>query len=479
MLPFPGNGDAFCSCRWSPESGHNLLNTKEVHPLRLQKNKRFMVRIPLWNMSNGPQRALALTAVVAAGAAVCVGGDGCALSDTQGQLLSRALPNPILAAYANWGQCDDKLVQAANDGVNVLIWFSINLARSADGTRPLITGPATGSEFFDCVASKAKVMRENGREVLHLVSIGGWNSPHPATQFTSAEWYAEWQRWNTEETARPEYGWHGFAGFDWDIEGNDDGAHHGNMFTLEALDLMGALSVLAKEEGYTVAMAPAQSYLDSGTSEFSRRVSFPPREPWHQDFPYSGRNAYAYLLARYGVTTFDFVSIQLCASTAVLGRIRSVYVTINFQCSYSHFADEGWSSANYAISEMRMSPSTALEEVVETTLAGYTVDFTTDPLTAGLGKVEIRIAREQLVIGLANAWTGPPPDKFLLVYPEDCGKAYNNLDRRNASPRGFMFWNVADEGQVIPRSDPPRTLFLARELAAFLFKSESASLQRQ
>ena len=45
---------------------------------------------------------------------------------------------------------------------------------------------------------------------------------------------------------------------------------------------------------------------------FSRRVSFPPREPWHQDFMYSGRNAYAYLIARYGSSTYDFVSMQLC-----------------------------------------------------------------------------------------------------------------------------------------------------------------------
>eukprot|EP01049_Picozoa_sp_SAG25_P020456 SAG25_NODE_7038_length_510_cov_1.119221_1_plen_79_part_10 len=39
------------------------------------------------------------------------------------------LPERIIAGYANWGQCDEKLVQAAQDGMNVLIWFSINLAR--------------------------------------------------------------------------------------------------------------------------------------------------------------------------------------------------------------------------------------------------------------------------------------------------------------------------------------------------------------
>ena len=32
-----------------------------------------------------------------------------------------------------------------------------------------------------------------------------------------------------------------------------------------------------------------------------------------------------------------------------------------------------------------------------------------------------------------------------------------------------MFWNVADEGNVVERTDPPRTLWLARGLATFLF----------
>lgn len=108
-------------------------------------------------------------------------------------------------------------------------------------------------------------MRATGLDVVHLVSIGGWNSPHPDTRFTSEQWWAEWRRWNKEEVARPAVEWDGFAGFDWDIEGNDDGAHHGNVFTLEALDLMGAMSALAKHDGFIVAMAPAQSYLDPGT----------------------------------------------------------------------------------------------------------------------------------------------------------------------------------------------------------------------
>jgi hypothetical protein len=116
-----------------------------------------------------------------------------------------------------------------------------------------------------------------------------------------------------------------------------------------------------------------------------------------------------------------------------------------------------------------VSPSTMLENFVDKTLAGWTVDFSSHPLTAELGKVAIEIEREQLVIGLANAWTGPPPDKFLLILPEDCALAYARLATRDSQPKGFMFWNVADEGNVVPRTDPPRTLYLAREIASFLF----------
>jgi len=94
-------------------------------------------------------------------------------------------------------------------------------------------------------------------------------------------------------------------------------------------------------------------------------------------------------------------------------------------------------------------------------------------------QVRIDISAEQLVIGLANGWTGPPPDKFLLVWPEDCGEAYRALRATDSAPRGFMFWNVADEGKVVERTDPPRTLWLARELATFLHPRKDAEVSAE
>eukprot|EP00040_Diaphanoeca_grandis_P022546 m.121464 g.121464 ORF g.121464 m.121464 type:complete len:400 (+) comp28858_c0_seq2:46-1245(+) len=352
------------------------------------------------------------------------------------------LSTPILAAYANWGQCDQKLVTAAQDGVNTLIWFSINLVKDTDTGAPTITGPATGAEFYDCVAKITLEMNDRGINITHLISIGGWNSPHPDTSFTADEWWQIWKDWNENEVARPEQQWGGFNGFDWDIEGNDDGAHHGNVFTQATLDLMGQLSVLAKHDGYLVAMAPAQSYLDSSTQQFSRRVDFPPHDSWQPQFFYHGRNLYAYLLAEYGVDTFDFISIQLY---------------------------EGYSTANYGISEINIEPSVYLENFVESVASGWTVDFTSDPGTKHLGRYLIKFDRSKLVIGLANGWTSPPPDKFLLIWPEDCGRAYVEMKRKSLEPRGFMFWNVADEGNIVEKTEPPRALWLARELRPYLF----------
>lgn len=108
------------------------------------------------------------------------------------------------------------MVEVARSGVNVLIWFSINLG--PDGL--VMTGPANGVEYFDCVADVARQIRDQGLDVVHLVSIGGWNSPHPNTNFTGQQWWDYWLQWN-QEASRPALGWPGFDGFDWDIEGHD------------------------------------------------------------------------------------------------------------------------------------------------------------------------------------------------------------------------------------------------------------------
>ena len=58
--------------------------------------------------------------------------------------------------------------------------------------------------------------------------------------------------------------------------------------------------------------------------------------------------------------------------------------------------------------------------------------------------------------------------------PEDCGEAYTALKQTLQHPRGFMFWNMEDEGKTVERTEPPRVLFLAKELASFLIDRDDA-----
>ena len=89
---------------------------------------------------------------------------------------------------------------------------------------------------------------------------------------------------------------------------------------------------------------------------------------------------------------------------------------------------------------------------------GWEVDFSldSDPKVNRLGRQRIQIKKEQLVIGLANGWTTPPPNsKFLLIWPEACVEAYAMLrnDVGNAEAArsflGYMFWNLEDEGNEV------------------------------
>ena len=307
------------------------------------------------------------------------------------------LPKKIIVGYANWNQCDDTLIRAVEQGVNVLIWFSINLAVDKNG-KPTITGGPN----MDCVASKVQKIRELELETIHLISIGGWNSPHPDTSNPTIDMYHAWNDWNRNTVARPDKGFYGFDGFDWDIEGNDDPASPYNEFTVECLDLMGEFSQLAKKDGYVVSMAPAESYIDPTRNGFDRSLKHE-YEEWVgiiPPFPYHGLNAYAYLLSKYALTTigdgnqiliptYDFVTIQLY---------------------------EGYSHAEYNTTILKQSAIEVIVRFVQLVNKGWEIQFENDP-ALHYSNHYLSIPSTQLVVGLANGWAGD--GKFLLVYPEE------------------------------------------------------------
>ena len=185
-------------------------------------------------------------------------------------------PGKLIVGYANWNQCDEKILDAVQAGVNVVIWFSINLVIDKTNGLPTIeNGPD-----YHCVAKMIQKIRQLDLPTTHLISIGGWNSPHPDTTHSAETVFQvnlphplttsiittyykypihtvtrfmhhllihitsvssiitppitydlclqAWHEWNTQTIADPSLGFNGFDGFDWDIEGNDDN----NIFSL-------------------------------------------------------------------------------------------------------------------------------------------------------------------------------------------------------------------------------------------------------
>ena len=187
------------------------------------------------------------------------------------------------------------------DGVNVLFWFAIDIVESTAGLPVIVSrGPTP-----ETMVAVTETLRREGLEVTHLISIGGWNEVHPFSGAGAAAAYSAFKDWNEHHMARPELGFYGFDGIDWDIEGNDDKASPFNEFTAECLNLMGEMSQLAKRDGYLVTMAPPESYLDPFTNAFSRslRGTLPEWRELVPDFTYHGLNCYAVLIAKYGKTT--------------------------------------------------------------------------------------------------------------------------------------------------------------------------------
>ena len=148
---------------------------------------------------------------------------------------------------------------------------------------------------------------------VHMVTVGGWGAPDPVITFPAQDMWAAWKSFNAEVEAAGLPG--GFDGIDWDMEGANDPAAPSNLLAIGMLDLVGEMSQLAKKEGYIVSIVPPESYLDCTTNKFDNSLlhSYAEWEPI-VDFKYHGRNAYAYLLAKYGTSTFDVVTVQLYES---------------------------------------------------------------------------------------------------------------------------------------------------------------------
>ena len=271
--------------------------------------------------------------------------------------------------------------------------------------------------------------------------MGGYGCPHINTDFTANEYFKEWLKFNKKISSTENY-FFGFDGIYWDIEGNNEIETIYNNFTYKELDIIDKFSQLLKKEGYIVSMTPRESYLDPSTNEFSLSLTNNNNSEWgniYDDISYQGRNIYSYLLAKYSVKTFDFISIQLF---------------------------EDYSLSLFKFEKLNKTFGEILDDLVGKLSNGYEVDFSMDE-NSGLGKKIIKINQNKIVIGLANAWAS---NLFLFLNEENIIEGYEYLKEHKKIIKGLMFWNIASEGDI-PLSDNAidKSLFYMSKIINSLF----------
>jgi hypothetical protein len=296
-------------------------------------------------------------------------------------------------------------MQAVEHGVNVVVWFAMGFEMH-NGRPAFRTGPNT-----TCVAEARRSIEQRGLITSHLISIGGWNTPHPDTSISGEGWFRAWDAWNA---ALPEP----YDGFDWDLEGNSDVNSPYNTFTADVLNLVLDMSVAAKKKGFIVTMIPPQSYLDHTTHAFNLSLQTTYAD-WHPEFAKRGQNCYAYLLAAAPEGTFDLVSVQLY---------------------------ESWSRADQALIQQNTPPASYLEQLVGNLSEGWSVNFDLLPGLRVQGNYTVHVEPTRLLLGLAFG-SDDGSGKSAFFSPESAKEAYS---QGVLKPRGYAFlehWERRDSCQ--------------------------------
>jgi len=64
------------------------------------------------------------------------------------------LPKKLKIGYASWGECDELIYEAVENGLNVVIWFSLDMSSNANYTKPEFK---RGPNFYEV----AKMIKDN------------------------------------------------------------------------------------------------------------------------------------------------------------------------------------------------------------------------------------------------------------------------------------------------------------------------------
>jgi len=76
------------------------------------------------------------------------------------------LPKKLKIGYASWGECDELIYEAVENGLNVVIWFSLDMSSNANYTKPEFK---RGPNFYE-VAKMIKRFKDNNYAVVNFKS---------------------------------------------------------------------------------------------------------------------------------------------------------------------------------------------------------------------------------------------------------------------------------------------------------------------
>jgi len=335
----------------------------------------------------------------------------------------RLLPaGAVIAGYTNQANAST-ILKSVDEGANVLIWSFIELQHGKVTDDPAQGGPRASDVAVVMTGLSSRNLSDS---IVHLISIGGWDAPHPTVELTGTQWWSTWKLWNTAFTtqvlASGGSSWSGFDGVDLDVEGANNSTSSDNHFSELLLELCGTFSMAAKQDGYLSTMVPPQSYLDCGSSAYDRAGAVTHADSWKPDFTYHGQNTYASLLAKWG-WSYDLVMVQ-------------VY--------------EGWSRAGNEILGKEMDPTVYLSSLAQCYTTGWDVDFG-GAMGIKPSQHRIQVPPHKLVLGLSNGWAAPPSSlarKMLYVDGDSAGKAFQKVGGTKGL-RGFAYWDIADDSDRI------------------------------
>ena len=175
--------------------------------------------------------------------------------DTEERPSIRRRPNQLPAkVLIGYGSDCDAVRQAVHDGVNIVIWSFIDVARVDLATYSTASNQFrnrvleiedlqsvyTVSTSFNLTTVRSLIFDLDSSgygDVLHFASVGGWNGAHIDTNIPPSQWYKVFAEIVGDI----------FDGIDWDLEGNDMMESPYNFFTLECLTNIGIISQLAKQ----------------------------------------------------------------------------------------------------------------------------------------------------------------------------------------------------------------------------------------